>query len=86
MRAGPVAQGGKEAKMGEKKRERMKNKPVVRDVRPVLPPSVMPAPDSIKAVTGETPRRAPMEMEVASVRKAAVEEWKSPVGRRKPAN
>jgi hypothetical protein len=47
IRAGPVAQGGKDAKMGEKKREMKKRKAVKMEVRPVRPPSVIPAPDSM---------------------------------------
>ena len=63
----PVAQGGMEAKIGAKKREVRKQIPVVMAVRPVQPPSVMPAPDSMNAVTGEQPKREPMEMDIASV-------------------
>lgn len=48
----PVAQGGMEAKMGAKKSEIKKQIPVVMAVSPVFPPSAMPAPDSMKAVTG----------------------------------
>lgn len=63
----PVAQGGIEAKIGAKKIEIRKQQPVVIAVRPVLPPSVIPAPDSINAVTGEQPSRLPIEMVIASV-------------------
>lgn len=62
----PVAQGGMDAKMGAKKMEMKKQMPVTMEVRPVLPPSPMPAPDSTKAVTGGVPRRAPMEMQTES--------------------
>ena len=62
----PVAQGGMEPKMGAKKMEMRKQAPVVMAVRPVRPPSAMPAPDSTKAVEGETPRREPREMVTAS--------------------
>src|ERR1700753_1136344 len=54
----PVAHGGIEAKMGAKKMEIKNKRPVVMAVRPVLPPSAMPAALSINAVTGDTPRRA----------------------------
>jgi len=47
--------------------EMKKQMPQVIAVNPVLPPSAMPAPDSMKAVTGEQPRRAPIEMQKASV-------------------
>jgi hypothetical protein len=67
IRVQPVAQGGMLAKIGAKKREIRKQVPVVIAVRPVRPPSAMPAPDSIKAVTGETPSSDPMEMVIASV-------------------
>lgn len=75
----PVAHGGIEAKIGAKKIEIRKQVPVVIAVRPVRPPSVIPAPDSINAVTGEHPKRLPMEMERASVQYASVERGKSPV-------
>jgi len=45
--AGPVAQGGIEAKMGAKKREMKKQKAVEIEVRPVRPPSAIPAADSM---------------------------------------
>jgi hypothetical protein len=64
----PVAQGGMDAKMGAKKTEMKKQRPVVMAVRPVFPPSLMPAPDSTKAVVGGVPRRAPMEIPKASTR------------------
>src|ERR1700760_965941 len=66
-RVQPVAHGGIEAKIGEKKIEMRKQTPVVIAVRPVLPPSEIPAPDSINAVTGLVPSNAPMEMLSASV-------------------
>ena len=43
----PVAHGGMDAKIGAKNMEIMKQKPVVIAVRPVLPPSAIPAPDSM---------------------------------------
>lgn len=58
----PVAQGGIEANIGAKKMEMKKQIPVVIAVRPVLPPSEIPAPDSMNAVTGERPKREPMEI------------------------
>ena len=63
----PVAQGGMEAKIGAKKMEMRKQMPVVMAVRPVRPPSVTPAPDSMKAVVGEQPKREEMEIMMASV-------------------
>ena len=62
----PVAHGGIESKIGAKKRETMKQNPVVIAVKPVLPPSAIPAPDSIKTVTGEVPKRLPIEIDKAS--------------------
>jgi len=73
----PVAQGGIDAKIGAKKRESRKHVPVVMAVRPVRPPSVIPAPDSMKAVTGEQPKSEPMEMDIASTQYASVERGKS---------
>merc|ERR1711939_512244 len=43
-----------------------KQTPVVMEVNPVRPPSVMPAPDSMNAVAGEHPKRDPMDMVTAS--------------------
>jgi len=63
----PVAHGGIDAKMGAKKRATKKHIPVIIAVRPVLPPSAIPAPDSMKAVTGEVPNNEPIEMDRASV-------------------
>jgi hypothetical protein len=74
----PVAQGGIEAKMGAKNKEMRKQMPVVMAVNPVLPPSAIPAPDSMNAVTGEVPNNAPMEMHSESVQYATVERGKSP--------
>ena len=67
MSAHPVAHGGTEAKMGAKKTDTTKHKPVTIAVRPVLPPSAIPAPLSMNAVTGDEPNKAPMEMKLASV-------------------
>jgi hypothetical protein len=74
----PVAQGGIEAKIGAKKIETIKQSPVVTAASPVLPPSAIPEPDSINAVTGDRPRRLPMEMLKASVQYAIVDRGKSP--------
>src|SRR5438105_1140966 len=70
------AHGGIEAKIGAKKTEIKKQRPVVMAVKPVLPPSAMPAPDSTNVVTGETPNREPIEMQKASVQYAMVERGK----------
>jgi hypothetical protein len=56
-----------DAKIGAKKIEIRKQRPVIMAVRPVRPPSVIPAPDSINAVTGEYPKRDPMEIDIASM-------------------
>ena len=64
----PVAQGGIEAKMGEKKMDMKKQIPVVQAVRPVAPPSEMPAPDSMNAVTGGEPKSEPILIPRASTR------------------
>lgn len=63
----PVAHGGIEANIGAKNTDIRKQNPVVIAVRPVRPPSVIPAPDSINAVQGELPKREPMEIVMASV-------------------
>jgi hypothetical protein len=62
----PVAHGGMDAKIGTKKMEIRKQRPVVIAERPVRPPSVIPAPDSMNAGTGEHPKRDPMEIDIAS--------------------
>lgn len=67
MSVQPVAQGGIDANIGAKKMEIKKQMPVVIAVRPVFPPSVMPAPDSIKAVQGEHPSKLPIDIVMASV-------------------
>lgn len=78
IRVGPVAHGGIDAKIGTKKTETKKQRPVTIDVSPVSPPSAMPAPLSIKAVTGEQPKSALMEIQMASQQYAIVERGKSP--------
>jgi hypothetical protein len=65
MRVQPVAQGGIDEKIGAKNIEMKKHEPVVIAVRPVFPPSEMPAPDSMNAVTGDKPKREPIEIPVA---------------------
>jgi len=67
MSVQPVAHGGMDANIGAKKMEMKKQRPVVMAVRPVLPPSEMPAPDSMKAVTGERPKREPIEIPNATI-------------------
>ena len=79
IRVQPVAQGGIEAKIGAKNMEIKKQTPVVIAVRPVRPPSVIPAPDSMKAVHGEQPNSDPTEMVIASQQYARVDRGKSPV-------
>lgn len=56
-----------DAKIGAKSSETMKHSPVTIEVSPVRPPSAIPAPLSINAVTGDEPNRALMEMNAASV-------------------
>jgi hypothetical protein len=56
-----------DAKMGAKNMEMKKQTPHVMAVKPVLPPSAIPAPLSMKAVTGLHPNRAPTEIQKASV-------------------
>lgn len=74
----PVAHGGIEANIGAKKMQIRKQTPEVMAVRPVLPPSAMPALDSMKAVTGDVPKSAPIEMQNESVQYATVDRGKSP--------
>lgn len=78
IRVHPVAQGGIDAKMGAKKIDTRKQMPVMIAVRPVRPPSAIPAPLSTKTVTGEHPSRDPNDMQAASVQYASVERGKSP--------
>ena len=63
----PVAHGGIDAKIGAKNNDIKKQIPVVMAVIPVLPPSVMPAADSMNAVTGDEPKSDPTDIENASV-------------------
>ncbi len=63
----PVAQGGMEAKMGAKKTATTKHSPVTMAVKPVRPPSAIPAPLSMNAVTGEEPNSAATDIKAASV-------------------
>lgn len=74
-----MAQGGIDAKIGAKNIEMKKHTPHVMAVSPVFPPSAIPAPDSMNAVTGEHPSSAPTEMQRASVQYARVDLGKSPV-------
>jgi hypothetical protein len=46
-RVHPVAHGGMDAKIGAKNIEIMKQRPVTIAVKPVFPPSAIPAPDSM---------------------------------------
>jgi hypothetical protein len=78
IRVHPVAHGGTEAKIGAKKTDTMKHSPVTMAVSPVRPPSAMPAPLSMKAVTGDEPNIAPIDMKAASVQYATVDLGKSP--------
>jgi len=73
----PVAHGGIEAKIGAKKIEMKKQRPVTMAVIPVAPPSEIPAPLSMKAVTGGTPNREPIVIPPASTRYATAEPSKS---------
>src|SRR5579859_5495350 len=77
--AEPVAQVGMDANIGAKKIEMKNAKPVTIAVIPVFPPSDIPAPDSMNAVTGLVPRRLPIEMETASTTYATADPSKSPV-------
>jgi hypothetical protein len=63
----PVAQGGMEAKIRVKKIEMKKQNPVTMAVMPVLPPSEIPALDSMKAVTGERLKSEPIEIPNARI-------------------
>ncbi len=64
--------------MGAKKMEIRKQMPVTIAVSPVRPPSAIPAPLSIKAVTGEQPSTEPIDIQAASVQYATVDRGKSP--------
>lgn len=75
--AQPVAHVGMFEKMGAKNNETKNNRPVVMAVKPVLPPSAIPAPDSTNVVTGELPNKDAIEMQTASVQKATVERGRS---------
>lgn len=78
IRVQPVAHGGIDAKIGAKKMDTKKHNPVTMAVNPVRPPSAIPAPLSMKAVTGEHPNSEPMEIHPASMQYATVDRGKSP--------
>lgn len=83
----PVAHGGMDAKIGAKKTAMIKHSPVTMAVKPVRPPSAIPAPLSINAVTGEEPNNAATEINAASVQYAMVDRGKSPsLGSTTPQN
>lgn len=67
-----------DAKIGEKKMDIKKQHPVTMAVSPVRPPSAIPAPLSINAVTGEQPNKDAKDMQPASVQYARVDRGKSP--------
>lgn len=69
-RAGAVAKEGMARKMGERKRDRPKRAAEKRPVRPVRPPSAIPAALSAKVVTVEVPSTAPAAVPTASERRA----------------
>lgn len=71
-----------DAKSGAKKRDIRKQSPAKIAVRPVLPPSAIPALLSMKAVTGDKPSSAPTEMQKASIQNAIVDRGKSAVSLR----
>lgn len=73
-----MAQGGMDANIGEKKMDIKKQHPVTMTVSPVRPPSAIPAPLSINAVTGEQPSRDARDIQLASVQYARVDRGKSP--------
>ena len=75
----PVAHEGILAKIGAKKMEIKNATPVTMPAMPVLAPSAIPVDDSMNAVTGDVPRRAPIEMQNASTQYAIDEFSKSPV-------
>ena len=56
-----------DARIGANPIDIRKQIPVVMAVIPVRPPSVIPAADSMNAVTGEEPKSDPMVIENASV-------------------
>ena len=62
----PVAHEGILAKIGAKKTEIKNATPVTMPAMPVFAPSAIPVDDSMYAVTGDVPRRAPIEMQNAS--------------------
>ena len=68
--ADAVAAEGMEAKIGERKSEIMNIPAVTRDVRPVLPPAMMPDDDSTNVVTVEVPNIAPTVVPTASLMRA----------------
>ena len=66
IRTGAVAAVGTRPRNGEATIATRNSTPVVKEVRPVRPPSETPAEDSTKVVTVEVPRTAPQAVAIAS--------------------
>ena len=68
MRTGAVASRGILTTTGPKKMDRAKRRETVRLVRPVLPPTLIPAADSQATIRGLVPRKAPSALPAAAPR------------------
>ena len=70
IRAGAVAKAGILCANGAKTKQAKNNTATVTDVNPVLPPSLIPEPDSIYDVVFDVPARAPTDVATESANKA----------------
>ena len=59
INAGAVANDGTVKNNGDKNNDRRNKTPTVTDVKPVLPPSVIPEEDSTNVVIVDVPKQAP---------------------------
>ncbi|GAB2216276.1 hypothetical protein Droror1_Dr00024046 [Drosera rotundifolia] len=79
IKGDPTAQAGIDASNGVMKSARKKYPATVKAVIPVLPPSLIPVEDSMKAVTGDVPRSDPTTIADASDMNAKYCPSKSPL-------
>ena len=66
INAGAVANEGTVKNNGDKNNDRRNKTPTVTDVKPVLPPSVIPEEDSTNVVIVDVPKQAPTVVPTAS--------------------
>ena len=70
--AGAVANAGIAKNIGDRNSDTANRQPAVTAVKPVLPPSAMPADDSTKVVIVDVPKSEPVVVPIASVNKTCL--------------